>query len=309
MKIFDNAFFDKNNRGCVLAFGNFDGVHVGHNHLLSAAKDYAKENNLEFGIYTFVDSPKFSGANHSILTTLQTRLSLFEHAVSPDFVYLENFDNVKNMKPIEFVEYIVSKFGCECGFCGENFKFGKNAEGTSSVLFELLNSFEKKAVIVPSLELDNGVVSSSRIRTLIREGYVHKASELLGDYYGFVSKVIHGAHLGNKLGFPTINQLIPDELICPKYGVYATLVTVGDNEYMGVTNFGVKPTVSSGASPVAETYIIDFDGDVYDKQVGVYFVERLRDEKTFSSLDELRLNISLNVEQTRELFKENYEKE
>jgi riboflavin kinase/FMN adenylyltransferase len=165
----------------------------------------------------------------------------------------------------------------------------------------------KNAVIVPSVTFDGDVVSSSKICTLLMDGNVEDVCKM-GVLFGFESKVIHGAHLGNKLGFPTINQIVPDELIHPKYGVYSVLATVDGKEYMGVTNFGVKPTVSDENIPVAETFIIDFSGDIYDKLVSLRFVKRLRDEKQFSSLDELKKNISDNVEQTRKYFEEYYEK-
>ena len=166
----------------------------------------------------------------------------------------------------------------------------------------------KNSVTVASKLADGMVVSSTRILGLLRDGKVSEAHELLGKPFGFTSEVIHGAHLGNKLGFPTVNQIIPAELVYPKYGVYSTIAVVDGKEYMGVTNFGIKPTVSDDGTPVAETYIIDFDGDVYGKSLSLYFVERLRDEKKFSSLEELRANISENVEQTRILFREKYEK-
>lgn len=308
MKIFESYCKNDKKTGCVLAFGNFDGVHSGHRLLLAAAKEYAQKNSLLFGVYTFADSPKFANAHHSVLTTLETRLSLLESAVSPDFVYLEKFDDVKSLRPDEFADYIIEKFGCECTFCGENFRFGKNAEGNSQVLSQLMTEHGKNSVTVASKLADGMVVSSTRILGLLRDGKVSEAHELLGKPFGFTSEVIHGAHLGNKLGFPTVNQIIPAELVYPKYGVYSTIAVVDGKEYMSVTNFGIKPTVSDDGTPVAETYIIDFDGDVYGKSLSLYFVERLRDEKKFSSLEELRANISENVEQTRILFREKYEK-
>ena len=306
MEIFESVFDKSKFNSCVLAFGNFDGVHIGHQYLLDSAGKYARENNMFFGVYTFADSPKFANANHSILTTLQTRLSLLDSTVSPDFVYLEKFGDVRDMSAEQFVEYIIRKFNCECGFCGENFRFGKGAEASSESLVALMNKSEKNAVIVPSVTFDGEVVSSSRICTLLKNGNVEEARKM-GTLFGFESKVIHGAHLGNKLGFPTINQVIPDQLIHPKFGVYSVLVVVDGREYMGVTNFGVKPTVSDENTPVAETYIIDFEGDIYDKSVAIRFVKRLRDERQFSSLDELKNNISENVAQTKKYFEEYYE--
>ena len=309
MQIFESNYIENNGVGCVLAFGNFDGVHIGHAFLLQQAKEYARANNLKFGIYTFVDSPKFKNANHSVITTLQMRLSYFDYGFSPDFVYLERFDLVKNFTPGEFVGYVVEKFDCKCAFCGDNFSFGKNAAGSPSELCFLMSNVGRNCVVVDGLKVDGITVSSTRIKELIQQGNVEKASELLGKPYGFNSKVIHGASLGHTLGFPTINQVIPDELIMPQYGVYSTIVVIDGKEYMGVTNFGVKPTVcNNAAGAVAETYIVDFDGDVYDKVIGICFCKKLRDEKKFSSLDGLRKSISDNVVETRRYFEEKNEK-
>ena len=308
MQIFENSYIDEQDSGCVLAFGNFDGVHTGHTHLLRCAYEYAKKQNLRFGVYTFSDSPKFKNANRSVITTLQMRLSAFDECYA-DFVYLEKFDEVRNYSTEEFVDYIVGKFGCECAFCGDNFTYGKGAEGDAQTLYNSMISRGKKCVVVEGLRIDGITVSSTRIKELIHNGDVEKATELLGKPFMFVSDVVHGAHLGHTLGFPTVNQLVPRELVVPPYGVYSTLVVVDGREYMGVTNFGVKPTVSDDkTNPVAETYIIDFDGDAYGKKVGISFCRKLRDEKRFSTLEELKESISENVEQTKKYFEDKYEK-
>lgn len=308
MEIFESVFDNSKFNNCVLAFGNFDGVHKGHLHMLISAKQYAQENNMSFGVYSFIDSPKFKNPSHSLLTTLQERISYIECKAEPDFLYLEHFDDVKAFTPEEFVEYIIGRFKCNCAFCGENFKFGHSASGSSKDLQRLMKASGCQANIVESVYDGDELVSSTLIKQLLYDGDAVRAEKMLGEPYGFVSKVIHGAQLGHKLGFPTINQIIPNELVAPKFGVYSTVVIIDGKEYMGVTNFGVKPTVSSDNTPVAETYVIDFDGDVYGKYVGLYFCKMLRVERKFSSLDELKENISLNVEQTKQFFREKNEK-
>ncbi len=306
MEVFESIYKSVNNSGCVLAFGNFDGVHIGHMHLLNEAKRYAAENGLAFGVYTFTDSPKFKNANRSLLTDLQTRLSFLRYKAQPDYVYLEKFDDVKDFEPAEFVDYVVSKFDVRVCFCGENFSFGKGASGNCKDLVSLMKKLGRDAVTVPVLEYDGEAVSSTRIRKLLEDGEAESAETLLREPYCFTSKIVHGAHLGHTLGFPTINQIIPPQLVAPKYGVYATFVIIDGKEYIGVTNFGIKPTVSKEGIPVAETYIIDYDGDAYDKYATLGFCKMLRDEKKFTSLEELKRNISKNVQETKDFFNEKY---
>ena len=307
MKVLENNSFINKNNGCVLAFGNFDGVHKGHRFLLDSAAKYAREHNLLFGVYTFSDSPKFAFAKGSVLTETQTRLSYLDHFCGPDFAYLERFGDVKDFEPCEFVDYIIEKFDCKAAFCGDNFCFGKGASGSSADLISLMQKNGRNAFVVDSVKDDGKVVSSTLIKSLIRDGDVEYAQKLLGTAYSFTSAVIHGAHLGHKLGFPTINQCIPAPLVCPKYGVYITVAVIDGVEYMGVTNVGIKPTVSTDDTPVAETYVIGFDGDVYGQQVSIYFYKMLREEKKFTSLDELKKNIAINVEQTKLFFEEKHE--
>ena len=308
MKIFESEFSKYNNRKTVLAFGNFDGVHKGHLHLLECARDYAEKNDCDFGVYTFIDSPKFRLASHSLLTDLQGRISAIGHKASPDFLYLEQFDDVRDFSPKEFVDYITGKFDCVCAFCGENFRFGRSASGNSGDLQNLMRNKGNLAFVVDNV-YDNGeLISSTLIKSLLSVGDVFRASKLLGNPFGFTSRVVHGAHLGHKLGFPTINQILPELLVCPEYGVYSTIVLIDGKEYTGVTNFGVKPTVSADNKPVAETFIIDFNEDLYNKMVGIYFCKKLRGEKKFSSLDELKESIARDVELTKMFFEEKYEK-
>lgn len=310
MKMLENGFTKTENKGCVLALGCFDGVHLGHQYLLSEAKKYARENGLEFGVYTFSQIPKFKKTSHSLIMSNTQRMSKISYFSECDFVYSEQFELVKNMTSSEFVDYIVEKFDCRCAFCGENFFFGKDAVASCENLRSLMKKKGREAVVVECLKINGIEVSSTQIRQLLRQGEVSLARKLLGgEAYGFVSKVVHGAKLGHTLGFPTINQIIPESIVLPKAGVYSTIVVIDGKEYLGVTNFGTKPTVSNcDDEKICETYIIDFDGNIYDKYVGVYFYKMLREEIKFSSLEELKKNISMNVEQTKIYFEDKNDK-
>ncbi len=306
MKIYENQYISENIKGCVLALGNFDGVHKGHKMLLDKAKEYAENHGLSFGIYTFVKHPKvLGGKKHELLMTVQEKISFLDCISGADFVYLENFDDVKDFSPQTFVDYIIEKFDVKCTFCGENFNFGKMACGDSTLLYSLMNEKNRESVVVETLKVEEKTVSSSEIRRLLQEGKVETAAHLLCEPYGFTSQVVHGASLGKVLGFPTVNQHIPDEKIIPAFGVYSSVVIIDGKEYMGVTNIGVKPTVSQDERQVlSETHIIDFKNDVYGKSITVLLCKRLRGEQKFKSLSELIENISYNVQQTKDYFKE-----
>lgn len=305
MKVYEKEYPTQNKKGCVLALGNFDGVHTGHRLLLEKARKYANDNGLEFGVYTFLKHPKLAVVKrHELITTLQEKLS-FLSFIGVDFVYLEEFSDVKDFSPQEFVDMICEKFSAECTFCGENFTFGKMAAGNEKMLQQLMSGKGKKSVTVETLKVDGSVVSSTEIRRLIHEGDMESVSLLAGEAYGFTSTVIQGAKLGRTMGFPTINQQIPEEKIIPAYGVYSSVVIVDGKEYKGVTDVGVKPTVSDDERKIlAETHILDFNEDVYGKLVSVFLKKRLRGEKKFRNLSELTKEIEKNVEQTREYFKE-----
>ncbi len=306
MKIFRKEnLLDINSKGCVLALGNFDGVHKGHALLINSAKEYAVKNGLEFGIYTFSHHPKHSfSSNHNLLCTPEERLEIFE-SLGADFCYLESFDSVKDMSPECFVKYIVESFNCKCTFCGDNFSFGKMAVGNSKTLCELMSENGKNSVVVDAVKIDGIVVSSTYIRSLIQNGETEKAMEFLGRPYSIKSEIIHGQRLGNTLGFPTTNQTFPDDKIIPAYGVYACKVIIDSMQYSGVADVGVKPTVSGDERQIlAETHIIDFDKDVYGKKSTLCLYKHLRTEKKFKSLSELRDNIKNDVEQTKNYFKD-----
>lgn len=159
--------------------------------------------------------------------------------------------------------------------------------------------------VLPPVEEKEGVVSSTLIRELIKDGNVRRANELLGSYFGFGGEVVHGQHLGRELGTPTLNQSLHEELVVPKFGVYASCVTLDDGrKFCGVTNIGVKPTVGNFA-PLCETWMPDYSGEeLYGKTVDVRLIDFIRGEKKFSSLDELKKAIFDNAKTAEKMFSE-----
>lgn len=308
MTIFNDISFYKNSitdTPCVLVLGDFDGVHLGHRKLINKAKEISVKTGCSIGVYTFnVNTKDYFGSNNfSRLTTDDEKNRIFEQ-LGVDFVCYDNFVSVKDFSPEEFIKYIVNKFNVLSVVCGENYTFGKGACADSKRLLDLAKYENIGCYIIPILEIDGESVSSTSIRHHIASGNIDRATKLLGYRYFINAEIIHGAHLGRKLGFPTINQLDYDSKTIPKLGVYACVCIIDGERYRAVSNVGVKPTVSSCKNPpvIFETHIIDYSGDLYGKCVTVEFCKMLREEQKFSSLDELHDNVIKNISQTKELF-------
>ena len=249
-----------------VALGDFDGMHLAHKTVITGA-----ENTVIYSV-----NNKFS--------LLQK--SLFER-LYPNTVFAD-FDEIKNMDGEEFINKILlEKFGAGIVLCGYNFRFGKNASWSA---MDLRNYLEKKDVwvrILEHLDFEEEPISSTRIRKAVSDGKIEFANKMLGYDFTFESPVIKGDKRGRTIGFPTINQHLPEGLIVPKFGVYESRTFADGNEYLSFTNIGIRPTWQVD-KPLAETHIFDFNGDLYDKNVRVELISYLREEKKFSSVEELK---------------------
>ena len=208
---------------------------------------------------------------------------------------------MKSLSPESFVyDVLQSKCNCIHAVCGENFRFGAKAAGDSNALKNMMNG---NATVVPLLSVDGDkIISSTYIRELLTQGNIKKANSLLGENYTVYETVIHGKALGRTLGIPTINQNVQGKQFILKNGIYSTICTVEGKKYFGVTNVGFRPTVEDNGHKNMETYIIDYEGDCYDKMVKVEFVHRVRDEMKFDSLDALKTQIQKDINATIHYF-------
>lgn len=257
------------NKRKALALGDFDGMHRAHKMVITGAQDAV--------IYCV--NNKFS--------LLQK--SLFKERY-PSSVFAD-FEQIRNMDGVDFMEDILLReFGAQTILCGFNFRFGKNASWTA---LDMRNYLEKKDVwvrILEHLDYNGEPISSTRIREAVRCGEIEQANIMLGYNFTFESPVERGDRRGRSIGFPTINQHLPQGLEVPKYGVYESRAFVDDKEYKAFTNIGIRPTWRVD-KPLCETHIFGFDDDVYDKNVRIELIRYLREEKQFSSLDELKAQL------------------
>ena len=279
-----------------VALGNFDGMHVGHMAVLEGAKSFQKDGLVPVAVLFDEHSMKaITGIAPPMLMTVGERN---EYIIKKDLkLKTIIFNEIKNLSPEDFVEKIlVEKLRAGAVCCGYNYRFGKDAAGSAETMRKICDRLGIKCKIAGEVDVAGHAVSSTQIRSLIENGETEKANEMLGHKFGFSSPVIDGDKRGRRLGFPTINQELPQELVLPKFGVYRTDVTVGNRRYKGVTNIGKRPTVGT-EKILSETYIIDFDESIYGESVDIRLIKFIRPERKFSSFDELARQIKTDAKE------------
>ena len=292
-------------RGVVVALGTFDGVHLGHQVVLRRAVEEGRRRGVRVVAATFDPHPRAvlgPRVQPKLLTTLELRReALLRYGA--DEVRAIRFDEEFSKKsPEEFVrEVLVGEIGAEAVVVGENFRFGHRAAGDLEELERLMRSLgaEAYSVLVRSGDEKAGI-SSTRIRELVAGGEVEEAAKLLGRPYLLRGEVIVGDRRGRSIGFPTANVVPDPAVVVPARGVYAGFVRVGKAVHPACTNVGVAPTFERRKSRV-EAYLIDFEGDLYERVVDVSFVRRIRAEKRFSGVDQLKEQIARDVEEARRI--------
>lgn len=279
-----------------IALGMFDGVHIGHRAVLQSAID----SGFKSLAVTF-DSLPFK--NGGILMTPQIKEESLK-AFGIDEVRFLNFEEVKDLAPLEFLERLCHKYKVGKIVCGFNYRFGRKAEGTTQFLREYC---EERGIIfdeIPPVTQSDRPVSSTLIKELLNNGEAEEAEKLLTTPFYFKAVVENGDHRGRTIDFPTTNQRYPENYVRLKNGVYQTVVVIDGVEYDGVTNIGTRPTYPTD-NITAETYILNYSGNCYGKEIKLEVIKFLRDEKKFGSLDELKRAISENVRYVRENSKAN----
>ena len=274
MKVLQSPIFFEN--GCAAALGTFDGVHLGHQRVISVA--------VKSGFTPVVIMIMQKNRKKRIFSDELNFSFLAELGV--DTVICLDLDEIRDMNPNEYLEMLYEKMNVRLFVCGENHRFGKGACGS----FEDISRFcAQKGIVSEKCDTVtvNGVTASSTaIRQLISNGEMKAAYSLMGHCYAIDFSVIRGDGRGHEMGFPTINQQYGETYILPKFGVYAGVALVDDKEYPAVLNVGIRPTFLTD-KPLAETHIIGYSGDLYDKKICVMFKEHIRNEKKFMSLDEI----------------------
>ena len=287
----------------IYALGFFDGVHLGHQALLENCRTLARESGALPAALTFDVHPQdlVRGSAPVLINTPADRRLLLERFGMTAIHTLQFDAQMRQMPWQDFFRYLTEELGAAGLVCGQDFRFGYKGEGNAQLLQEACAEKGIPCIVVPEQTKDGVRISSTYIRQLIQEEALEKAVEFLGHPHILSGTVISGRKLGRTIGVPTANVQIPEGVILPPKGVYACQVLVGENRYPAVTNVGDRPTVG-GHKVTIEPWLLDFEGDLYGRQITVEFYQFLRPEQKFDSLEALREEILRNADQTRRFF-------
>ena len=290
----------------VIALGFFDGVHLGHGALLRAVAEAADRLEARPCAFTFDRHPggAITGEQVPLLSTVEDRVWLMRRWYGIQEVVVASFDAMQRMPWQDFVtQYLARELGVVHVVAGHDFHFGYMGKGNPERLRTLCAQLGIGCDIIGKVERDGITISSTYIRTLVAQGEMERAMEFLGHPHTLTNTVARGKHLGSTLGFPTVNLQFPAGVLIPAHGVYACKVCFENGEsHMAVTNVGTRPTVDDGDRVNVEGFILDFQGDLYGKNVRMEFYHRLRGEQKFPSLEALREEVMRNAQETRAYF-------
>lgn len=293
MQIYNSIDEVKQNAKIVASFGTFDGIHRGHRYLIDTAKSIAKQKNAKVLVYTFTNIPKMFTEKLESLQILseEDKILLFE-MIGIDYLLMEKFnDKIRELDNVSFIKRLKDRLNITDIVVGSDFRFGKNAIGDVDWLKEHEEEFAFKLHVQNLLVHEDIRISSSKIREFLKNAELEKLKNLLGRFHFVKSKVIRGRKIGRTIGFPTANLLIDKRYAKLANGVYSTLILYEDKLYFSITNVGFKPTFSDYTMSI-ESFIFEFDKDIYGKTIRVFFLEKIRDTQKFSGINELKVAIS-----------------
>jgi riboflavin kinase/FMN adenylyltransferase len=289
-----------NKTGTAVALGFFDGLHLAHRQVLAAAAAQ-REKGLQPCVLLFDDHPQHVLNGKTVPKLLQNEkrdVLLTEMGLTAVNC---SFERIRNESPREFVSQVLfGELNAAFVSCGYNYRFGRNGAGDAAALKELCGEYGIEVSVCPEMDFEGEPVSSTVIRRLIENGEAEPAARLLGRPFSFSAEVIAGDRRGRLLGTPTVNQKLPDDMVIPRYGVYVSEVRFGGNMYTGVTNIGARPTFHA-PEVRSETFILDFDGDLYGQTVETALVKYLRPVMAFDSADALKAQIAEDIAAARRL--------
>ncbi|EGT3614756.1 bifunctional riboflavin kinase/FAD synthetase [Clostridium perfringens] len=290
MILINNDFKRVVQKSTYVALGSFDGIHKGHLALINKSIELSKNNDALSMVYTFKNHPRAfinkEGAP-KLLVTLHEKVKILED-LNVDLSSFVEFDrNFMKLEPEGFIDNLIRNYNVKGIVVGFNYRFGHKNKGDVKLLKELCDLKGIELCVIEPFTYKAEVVSSTRIRKALLEGELDDANNMLGRYFFLSGEVVSGKRIGRTINFPTANLKTDEKVILPKIGVYYTNVEVNRKIYKGITSVGNNPTVN-GKNITVETHILNFDEDIYGKNIKLYFISKIRSEKKFNSLEELK---------------------
>ena len=292
-------FFKGDNKEIVVALGFFDSIHVGHTKIIKKAQQIANELGVSSAVFTFEnDIDSFFGVNTGLVLTYDERLKKLEKLSINTVISTIFTKEFSSITANDFFKMLTSNFSVKAIVCGRDYCFGYKGLGNVDLLKQLCNDKGIYLHVIDDVAKDGRRVSTTHVKQLLLNGNIEVANQLLGESYSICGEVVHGRAIGAKMGFPTANVVIPKEKARIKVGVYKTRVVLDGKSYNAITNYGARPTFNLD-EVLTETYIDGYKGDLYGKEITVYFEEFLRECVKFSSIEELTLQLQRDLESIR----------
>lgn len=288
----------------VISFGKFDGLHRGHERLMDCMLKKRRQG-LKTVVFTF-DIPPKKLAQHEegrVITTNAEKEYVFERIGVDYLVECPFTAEIMCMEPEDFLKKIVTEMNVRCMVAGRDFHFGHNRSGDYHTMLAYAHELGYEVEVMEKIQYEERDISSTFVREEIAKGEIEKANYLLGYHFFVQGTIVHGNHMGGPvLGFPTVNLLPPPEKLLPPNGVYLTETEIEGRVYQGISNVGYKPTIEGNNPLGVETHLLDFDRNIYGSQIKVDFLERVRPELKFSSVEELKRQMQENIAFARKFF-------
>ena len=282
-----------------LALGFFDGVHLGHQSVIGCAVDMAHSIRCRSAVLTFEKHPECYLNNLPVknLTSTEDKHKYIEQLGVDYLIYL-NFDEICKLTPMQYLDEVIFKyFSPKAISTGFNHHFGIGRSGGVNFLANCQSRYGYSYAATPPQTIFGEVISSSSIRYYLKTGAIPIANSMLGRSFSIAGNVIEGKKIGRTIGFPTANIVYPNDIIQIPYGVYDVNVILDDGTlHKGIANYGSSPTVEDGLLPKLETYILDFDGNLYGKNIRIEFLKMIRKEVKFDNLEELKTQIEIDIQ-------------
>ena len=289
----------------IATIGSFDGIHIGHKKILQTLTKIAKKNNGKSILITFWPHPRYvlkKNNDFKLLTSLEEKIKLFEKN-KIDILYIVDFSlKFSKVSANKFIENILlEKLKINCLLIGYNNNFGRNREGNIRYLEENKKKFDIDIISIPKQSVDKISISSTKIREYLNNGKISSANRLLGRKHSINGKVVRGNGIGRKINFPTANIEIDEpKKLLPKSGVYAVEVILNRKIYLGMLNIGYNPTIKNEKKSI-EVNIFEFSEDIYNNKISINFIRRIRNEKKFKNLNELKKQLIIDKKKVKSI--------